>query len=558
MRPTQRFAETIITTRTIMRVVICVLLAIGAAALCAIAQDNSAGVPALLDGKPVLTIRWGFGNNTATARAAAAGQRMQSVAQDTGTPLTLTQQKGELAIDIRCGNVILASVYPADAQEENSTPDALAQQWSGSMAAAMQAYREKYGWRLALYHSGFSLLGIAACLAAFLWIRNRSRRIAAESAAALARRSESSHVHVSSRLSFTLWQTVLQRLLALARLLLLIVVAVLAINALLILFPGTRPLVFGVYAGIARFASSLFGSFWANLPALLFILILAVVVWQFIRLIRYFFDKVEERAIRIEGFRPAWSTVTGRLVSIAVVLLAVLIAYPYVPGSQSPAFKGVSLFLGVLLSLGSTGLVANIISGVMLTYMGAFEAGDLVKIGEIEAYVKSTSLLTTRLVTRQNELITVPNSSILDKHVVNYANDRSGDESILITTAVGMGYDVAWRQVEAMLLEAAQRTESVLSEPAPFVVLPLFDVYTANYELNAYLKPGVRRYIGITELNHNVMDVFNEHGVSIMTPMYRADPPIPKVVAREHWFDAPASPQQSPKPADRKYPPAGL
>ena len=556
MRHIQRFASAITASQ-------CCLLAVIALAFCGIvhcafAQSTAQGVPALLDGKSVLTIRWGFSNNTPAARAAGVSARMQSIAEDTSTPITLTQQTGELAIDIRCGAVILISVYSGDAQAENTTPQVLAQQWANEMAAAMQGYREKYGWRLALYHSALSLLGFAACLAAFLWIRGRSRRIAATAAEYLAQRGESTHIHVPSRLSFTIGETILRRLLALAQLLLLIACVTLILHALLILFPSSRPLATSIYDGVAHFAGSLLHSFWTNLPALLFLLILCVVLWQFIHFIRYFFNKVGERAITIEGFRPSWSTVTGRLLSIAVVVLAVLVAYPYVPGSQSASFKGISLFFGVLLSLGSTGLVSNIISGVVLTYMDAFEAGDLVKIGDITAYVKNTSLLITRLVTQHNEVITIPNSSILDKHVVNYTSRNAGEESLLITTTVGMGYDVPWRQVEAMLLEAARRTESALSEPPPFVVMPALDSYSASYELNAYLKPGVRRYIGITELNHNVLDVFNEYGVAIMTPAYMADPAQPKVVAQEHWFDMPASHEQTPRPPAREYPPAAL
>ncbi len=422
----------------------------------------------------------------------------------------------------------------------------------------MRDHRDRYSWRQAVSRGVFALLIIAFCIVLLIFTRRYAPRITQATSALLGGRVEGRRFRVASRLSSSLLSTLVTRTLALIRLLLLLIIAVLAIHTLLGIFPATRPLAMEIYGGIARSTRTFFNSLWNNLPAIIFILILATLTWQLIRLVRYFFRKISEGTISIEGFRPAWSTVTARLVSIAIVMLAALVAYPYIPGSQTPAFKGVSLFLGVLLSLGSTGLVANIISGIMLTYMDAFEVGDLVKVGDITAYIKSMSLLTTRLVTRSNETITVPNSFILDKHIINYTSRTGGEDSVLIHTGVGMGYDVPWRQVEAMLLEAAARTECVADNPAPFVDVLQFDDYSAKYEVNAYLKPGIRLYMGVTELNRNVLDVFNEYGVSIMTPAYRGDPEQPKVVARNGWFAAPASPKQTPQPPIRKYPPSGL
>lgn len=528
-----------------------------ACALFALAQSTPAAVPVLLDGKAVITIRWGYGNSTPVNRAQAIAGRLKAVAEDPGVPLEITPQPTSMGIDIRCGKVILASVFAGDADAENTTQIALAQRWSNRFLTAMQEHREKYSWREAIWQSIVAVLVIAACILLLWFLRRRRSAIERATSALLERRVEGGRVHVVSRLSSSWLSILVTRTLDLIRLLLLLIVAGLAIHTLLGIFPATRPFAMEIYGGIVRATRTFLDSFWRNLPSLVFVLILAVVTWYLIRLIRYFFGKISEGAISIEGFRPAWSTVTARLISIAVVVLAALIVYPYFPGSQSLAFKGISIFLGVLVSLGSTGLVSNVLAGIMLTYMNAFEVGDLVKIGDITAYVKSTSLLTTRLVTRNNEIITVPNAFILDKHVINYTSHTGGEDSVLISTGVGMGYDVPWRQVEAMLLEAAARTECVTRDPQPFVVILQLDTFGVNYEVNAYLKAGVRLYMGLTELNHNVLDVFNEYGVSIMTPAYRGDPAQPKVVARDDWFAAPASTEQTPRPTTvRKYPPS--
>ena len=516
-------------------------------------QTSTTGAPVLLDNKTVVVIHWGYGNFTPAVRAAGIAARLQSVASSR-EPLVLTQKPSSLSMDIRCGDIILASAFEGDALAENTTKEALAQQWSDAFLSSMKAYREEYGWRRVALRTALALLTIGLCIWLLFVIRRYTDRMALAASAVVERKVKTSQSKVAALVTDSFLRLVVLRSFGLIRLLLLLVVVALSLHTLLDIFPRTRPLAVSIYQGVAQPTRSFAHSIWVNLPSILFVVILAFITWYLIKLIRYFFQKIGAGAISIQGFRPAWSTVTERLISIAVVVFAVLIAYPYIPGSQSAAFKGVSVFLGILVSLGSTGLVANVITGVMLTYMDAFEVGDLVEIGEITAYIKSTSLLTTRLVTRKNELITVPNSAIVGKHITNFSN-RGGKDSILISTGVGIGYETPWRQVEAMLLEAAARTECVAKDPAPFAIIVLLDNYSVNYEINAYLNPGVRRYIGITELNHNVLDVFNEYGVGIMTPSYMSDPAEPKVVPKGDFYAAPADPQQSSVPPKRQYPP---
>lgn len=533
------------------------LLALCSLVCCSLAfgQSASSGSPVILDGKTVITMHWGYGNFTPTVRASGVATRLKTVAEDSAAPLTLTQQVSPLGINIQCGDVILASVFAGDAQAENTTQAALAQQWSNSFLSAMQSYRAKYSWKQVVIHTLLALLTIAFCIWLLIMVHRVTKRIAAITSRVIERKVKGPQSRLAPLVSDSLLHTVVMRTFGIIQLLLLLVIATLAIHTLLGIFPRTRPLATQIYDGVAQPARSFFHSFWVNLPSLLFIVLLGIFTWYLIRLVRYFFAKVASGSISVEGFRPAWSTVTERLVSIAILVLAALVAYPYIPGSQSAAFKGISLFLGVLVSLGSTGLVANIITGVMLTYMDAFEVGDLVQIGEINAYVKQTSLLTTRLITRKNEIITLPNSYIMGQHITNFSA-HGGKDSILISATVGIGYEVPWRQVEAMLLEAAAKTDSVLKDPAPFALTLSLENYSVNYEINAYLKPGVRRYVGIADLNRNVLDAFNEYGVAIMTPSYMADPAEPKVVAKDNWFAPPANPHQTPAPEVRDYPPS--
>jgi small-conductance mechanosensitive channel len=519
------------------------------------AQSPPAGFPVHLDGKTVITVRWGYANFTAAVRADGISKRLKTIADDPSIPLQLTMQPSELSINIQSGDTVLASVFDGDARLEGTTKEELAKTWSASFLAALQAYRAAYGWRQIATRVALALLTIAFCIWLLLLIRRYTKRVALNASAVLERRVKGTQSPVGRLVSDAVLRSLVMRVFALVRLALLLIVVALSIHILLGIFPQTRPLATEIYQGVAAPVRAFGHAVWLDLPAILFILLLALVTWYVIRLVRYFFQKVGEGAVSLEGFRPSWASVTERLVSIALVVLAILVAYPYIPGSQSPAFKGVSIFLGVLVSLGSTGLVANLVTGIMLTYMDAFEVGDLVEIGEITAYVKSTSLLTTRFITRKNEVITIPNSYIMSKHITNYSA-RTGRDGILISTTVGIGYDSPWRQIEAILLIAASRTQSVQEEPAPFVLLLSLNSYDVTYEVNAYLKPSVRRYVGLAELNRNVLDAFNEYGVQIMTPSYVADTADAKVVAKENWHAAPADPQQSPVPPQRDFPPA--
>jgi len=217
-----------------------------------------------------------------------------------------------------------------------------------------------------------------------------------------------------------------------------------------------------------------------------------------------------------------------------------VIAYPYIPGSNSRAFQGVSIFLGVLFSLGSTSVVANMVAGVILTYMRGFRVGDVVKIGDTTGKVLAVSLLVTRIRTPKNLEITIPNSLLMSNQVTNYSF-AAGEGRLILPVSITIGYDAPWRQVHGLLLLAAERTEQVLRDPASFVLQRALDDFYVNYELNAYVATADSMPKVYSDLHQNIQDAFNEYGVQIMSPHYVADPETAKIVARENWRQAPAT-----------------
>jgi small-conductance mechanosensitive channel len=281
-------------------------------------------------------------------------------------------------------------------------------------------------------------------------------------------------------------------------------------------------------------------------PDLVFLAILFFVTRYALKVVNLFFTAVGRGEVTLLGFEREWADPTYKLLRIAIVALALVVAYPYIPGSGSDAFKGISIFLGIVFSLGSSSTIANVIAGYTMTYRRAFRIGDRVQIGAVTGDVTEMRLQVTHLRTIKNEEVIIPNSSIINNEVVNYSS-LAHRHGLILHTTVGIGYETPWRQVEAMLLIAAERTAGILSEPKPFVRQLSLGDFAVTYEINVYCgDPHAMAQI-YTGLHRNILDVFNEHGIQIMTPAYEGDPESPKVVPREQWFNAPAKPVAEPE-----------
>ena len=277
-----------------------------------------------------------------------------------------------------------------------------------------------------------------------------------------------------------------------------------------------------------------------SIPNLVYIVILFLVVRYVLQLLALLFMSVGRGVIRWLNFEPEWAMPTFKILRTAIIAFAVVVAYPYIPGSNSEAFKGISVFIGVLFSVGASGMLSNILAGYTILYRRAFRAGDRVTIGQHTGDIVETRQQTTLLRTPKNEDIIIPNSEILSAVVVNYSSMARHKQLILHTT-VTIGYDAPWRQVEAMLLMAAARTEGLLTVPPPFVLKTGLDDFYVRYEINAYCDDASRMPRLYSSLHQSIIDVFNEFGVQIMSPHFEAQPPAPTVVPREKWHAAPAA-----------------
>lgn len=323
------------------------------------------------------------------------------------------------------------------------------------------------------------------------------------------------------------------------RALIILFLVYLFLNFVLSLFPWTRHISRTLMHLVIDPLQALAGAFIDYIPSLIFLIIVFLITRYVLKALRGFFLAIGRGSVRLANFEAEWAVPTYRMVRALVIVFALVLAYPYIPGSESEAFKGISILLGVLFSLGSTSMISNIIAGYAMTYRRAFRLGDRVKIGDTVGDVTDRRVLVTHIRTLKNEEVVIPNSTIMNAEITNYSS-LVKESGLILHTTVGIGYEVPWRQVEAMLLMAADRTDGLMTEPKPFVLQKALADFAVNYELNVYCKDEKQSVALYSELHRNIQDVFNEYGVQIMTPAYERDTPEPKLVPKHQWYAEPA------------------
>jgi small-conductance mechanosensitive channel len=454
----------------------------------------------------------------ATRRAATIRQRIIDLANDESfdtAQLTISNVE-PIRTTVLADGRELFNIFEEDAALENISRELLAHVYRDQVVEAIEDYRADRS-TVKLVNNSLVALAVTALFAALLWAFSRLIRWLVEWTERDVRRVGQDLADKAFGLfhASQFWAFI-AGLLRLIRTIVYLALVYFYLNAVLGLFPWTRPVARTLIRFIINPLESLWLGFIAALPNLIFLGILWIVTSYLLKFLRVIFRAIEHERIQLDGFESEWATPTYKIVRFLVIAFAVVVAYPYIPGSDSLAFKGVSVFVGVLLSLGSSSYIANLLAGLSMTYRGTFREGDRIRVGETVGIVEEIKVMITRVRTPKNEIVIIPNSKILNTDVINYSQ-LAKTRGLLLHTTVSIGYDVPWRQVEAMLIEAARNTQGVNQEPQPFVL----QIYS--------------------DLHANIQDVFNEYGVQIMSPAYVADPESAKVVPPERWHAKPAS-----------------
>jgi small-conductance mechanosensitive channel len=501
--------------------------------------------------REIAVLRAERGGREPAARAARAVRTLRSMS-DAALARGVTRTRVDTAdgpaylLEVD-GQVVLGLLEGDVDPESGDTLDTLARSTQERLSGAIAAYFEQSSWRR-LGRAGLLVLAVTLLYAGLVWALARGRNLAVVRLVAASRGS----VERASRVGFDLRRYVFQLIHWLVNALVWLI-GILAtyswLSFALFQFPYTQPWGEALGGWLLELARTLGNAVVQAIPGLVVVGIILLIANGLTRLVSQVFRGVAVGRIRLSWVRAETAEATRRIAITLVWVFAIALAYPYIPGSSSTAFQGISVLLGVMISLGSASLVNHAMSGLVVVYSRAFKAGDFVRVGEIEGVVLELGPLSSKLLTPGGE-VTIPHGVVVSAPATNYTRPaRESGGGSLISVSVTIGYDAPWRQVHALLLEAAAQTAGLRGAPAPYVLQrSLSDFYVA-YQLVAHVGRPDRTFEVTSELNQHIQDRFNEHGVQILSPHFVVQPPEPAVVPRSRWFTPPAREEGSSGPA---------
>ncbi len=473
----------------------------------------------VVDGRPVLTVYEQVANLTPEARAQGIEKRIVALARETSTPAESVRiRQRDAWTDILADDTVIMAVTEADARATGKSRQLLALEDAESIRRTIQTYREEHSWRMILRAILKTALVMLVLFVA-LWLVRRCRLFFRLRIDERIQKSEKLKEKSTWHLSIAYVGPMILAIGTFLRWLLILALLEATLTITLSFYSSTREISLTVTRWLFTQLEMLGESVVNYLPNLLVVAVIVIVTNYAIRLVRLIFSQIRKGDVKIPGFYTDWADPTAKLIRMLLLVLALIAAFPYLPGATSPAFRGISIFVGLLLSLGSSSAVASAIAGVILTYMRSFLVGDWVQIGDTMGEVIERTLLVTRLLTPKAEVITIPNSTVMSGSVKNYSTEAK-KAGVIFYTAVTISFDVPWRTVHQLLISAALTTEHVLQQPTPFVLQRSLDDFYVTYELNAYTDTP-REVLNIySNLHRNIQDKFNDAGVEICSPHF--------------------------------------
>lgn len=493
-----------------------------------IAQAEAFRAPVIVDGDTLFHIR-GSSALPAPERAENIQNAIITVAESSERPdVNITFEETELGTRILADGVIVTIVTAADAELEQIDPKVLTSLHADAIREAIRSYRANRTDEARVssaIEAGAWTLGFAVFVVTILWLHRRIRRRTlsvvrrylrdVEEATAKSVQAEAIAALIRYALSFVL-----------------LVIFFLGfyyyLSFVLLAFAETRYFAHLLLTYLTEPVLLIFRGIISYVPNLIMLALIAWVTMYIIKGMRVFFDAVEAGTFDLGDFEKHWVNPTFNIARVVVILIALVFAVPYIPGSDSAAFQGLTILVGAMLSLGANSVVSNMLAGLFVIYRRSTSIGDRIQIGDHIGDVVQIKLMETHLKSIKNELISIPNAQLMNSDVINFSKPTDGN-GLLVHTTVGIGYEEPPEKVEAMLIEAARRTKGLKARPAPFVLWTALADYAINYQINAYTTRGNSIPKIRSDLHRNIVAVFNENGVQIMTPSYMADPAEPKI-----------------------------
>ena len=486
-------------------------------------RGSAKGYPVIGAFSDTLFLVYGrLGSFSAKDRADAITNRLSVLEGDYNFDVkNLKILNAETTTDIVSGEKIIVSVSENDAIWNDTTQIGLAENYKALITANFEKHKEATSFPTLMKEIGLALL-VILLFSALIYFTGKLFKWTASKIEL----SEENTIKEIKLKNYTLFDKRRQ------------VNALLTANNvlkwffILLLIYIALPILFGIFPWTKNFAELLFGyilnplrkitsGIWNYLPNLITIIVIIIFFRYVMKGIHFLKDEIASENLKFPGFYPDWANPTFQIIRVLVYAFMLIVIFPYLPGSDSPIFRGVSVFLGFLFTFGSAGSLSNVIAGLVLTYMRLFKIGDKVKIGDVFGDVIEKSLLVTRVRTAHNEIISIPNSTVMSSHTINYSSDAV-EKGLILHTNVTIGYDVPWEKVHNALLQAADRTEFILKDPKPFVFQNSLEDFYVGYEINGYTKNANQQGSIYSELHTHIQDCFNEAGIEIMSPHYRA------------------------------------
>ena len=480
------------------------------------------GVPVIAEGDTLFYLFTKRGGYAPQQRAQMTGAAIEEIGKRFNIrPDSVSIDHSDIVSDLMYGNKVLLSLTDQDALWEGVSRDSLAKERRQNVITKLHEMKAEHSvWRMAKRILYFLLVIVGQYLLFRLtnWLfRKLKVRIL---------RLKDTKIKPVSIQGYELLDAQKQAnllvfLAGIGRYILMGIQLVITVPLIFIIFPQTEGLAYRLLGYIWNPIRNIFVDIIDYIPNLFTIVVIWYAVKYLVRMVLYLAREIEAGRLKFNGFYPDWAMPTFHIVRFLLYAFMIAMIYPYLPGSKSGVFQGISVFVGLIVSLGSSTVIGNIIAGLVITYMRPFKMGDRIKLNDTTGDIIEKTPLVTRIRTPKNEVVTVPNSFIMSSHTVNYSTSAR-EYGLIIHSEVSIGYDVPWRQVNQILIDAALNTPGVVDDPRPFVLETSLSDWYPVYQINAYIKEAHKMAQIYSDLHQTIQDKFNEAGIEIMSPHYMA------------------------------------
>ena len=480
------------------------------------------GVPVIAEGDTLFYLFTKRGGYAPQQRAQMTGAAIEEIGKRFNLrPDSVSIDHSDIVSDLMYGNKVLLSLTDQDALWEGVSRDSLAKERRQNVITKLHEMKAEHSvWRMAKRILYFLLVIVGQYLLFRLtnWLfRKLKVRIL---------RLKDTKIKPVSIQGYELLDAQKQAnllvfLAGIGRYILMGIQLLITVPLIFIIFPQTEGLAYRLLGYIWNPIRNIFVDIIDYIPNLFTIVVIWYAVKYLVRMVLYLAREIEAGRLKFNGFYPDWAMPTFHIVRFLLYAFMIAMIYPYLPGSKSGVFQGISVFVGLIVSLGSSTVIGNIIAGLVITYMRPFKMGDRIKLNDTTGDIIEKTPLVTRIRTPKNEVVTVPNSFIMSSHTVNYSTSAR-EYGLIIHSEVSIGYDVPWRQVNQILIDAALNTPGVVDDPRPFVLETSLSDWYPVYQINAYIKEAHKMAQIYSDLHQTIQDKFNEAGIEIMSPHYMA------------------------------------